>query len=1067
MKGYPGHCPRTTWRSLAAAAMVIVASVILPAAERSITPDVYSRLMYRYIGPPGNRAAAVVGVPGDSLTYYVGASSGGIFKSADGGTTWQPVFDDQPAQSIGALAVAASDPNVVWAGTGEAFVRSNISIGNGVYKSTDAGRTWKHMGLDKSGRIGRVAIDARNPDIVFVAAMGHCYGPQKERGVFRTRDGGKTWEQVLFVDENTGCFEIAMDPSNQRILFAGMWPLVIHTYGRLSGGPNGGIWKSSDGGDNWRRLTGHGLPEPPIGKVGLAVAPSDPAVVYALIETGAPNRGVLWRSSDGGENWRLVSYNRLLNERPHYASRIMVNPADANEVYFAANSISRTFDGGYTSEVVPWSGDCHDLWADPKNPDRLMISDDGGATISLNRGKTWRRISLANAQMYHVAVDNQIPYFVYGGMQDGSALKGASTNGGRRSFRGESSFQWQTTAGGECGFVVPDPQDPNIVWGGSYNADLQRVDYRTGHIASAHVWPESIYGSHAGAVKYRFNWTFPIAISPHDHNRVYVGSQYVHQTTDGGRSWTVISPDLSTNDPAKMGPSGGLTPDNLAVEYGCVVFAIAESPRENGCIWAGTNDGLVQVTRDGGKNWVNVTKNIPNLPAWGTVSNIEPSHHSAGTAYVTVDFHQMNNRDPFVYKTSDYGKTWTFIGADIPKSVFSYCHWLHEDPVRAGMLFLGTENAIYISFNDGKNWLPLQNNLPHAPVHQMVVQPYFNDLVVATYGRGFWIMDDITPLQQLTAEVLQADVHLFTPRPVYRLHSVAGGPDVEPEASINYYLKDPPQGEVSIAILDEQGREAARLTGGKEPGINRVTWDLRYPGARVAKLRTKPPANPHLIEEKRFQLLWEREGWYPIQSWGTFGGFAGFLTAPGMYTVKLKVGDREFTCQLEVRKDPRSAGSVEDVRAQVKIQLEVREDLNAASDMISRIEWMKKQIVDLKEVPMAARAAADTLAAANALAQKLQTVEDELFQSTIAEGDTKSFRDPQKVYEKLSVLAGDLSGSVDFPPNRQQREVYALLKDRLAAQQNRLAELLRNDLVVFNKKLSDNGVAGIIAPALK
>jgi len=390
---------------------------------QEITPEMYSVLRYRHIGPPGNRTAAVVGVPGDPLVYYIGASSGGIWKSTDGGTNWEPIFDDQPAQSIGALAIALSDPNVVWAGTGEAFVRSNISIGNGVYKSTDAGKTWKHMGLEKAGRIGRVAIDSRDPDTVFVAAMGHCYGPQKERGVFRTKDGGKTWEHVLFVDENTGCFEIAMDRSNPRILFAGMWPLVIHTWGRFSGGPNGGIWKSTDGGDTWKRLTGNGLPNPPVGKIGIAIAPSNPQVVYALIETGHPNRGVLWRSNDGGNNWMLVSYNRLLNERSHYASRVMVNPADENEVYFAANSQSRTLDGGFTSETVPWSGDCHDMWADPKIPDRMMISDDGGVIITLNRGKTWRRINLPIAQMYHVAVDNRIPYYVYGGKQDGPAYK--------------------------------------------------------------------------------------------------------------------------------------------------------------------------------------------------------------------------------------------------------------------------------------------------------------------------------------------------------------------------------------------------------------------------------------------------------------------------------------------------------------------------------------------------------------------------------------------------------------------------------------------------------------------
>ena len=1033
---------------------------------QEVTPEMYSVLQYRHIGPPGNRTAAVVGVPGDPLVYYIGASSGGIWKSTDGGTNWEPIFDDQPAQSIGALAIAPSDPCVVWAGTGEAFVRSNISIGNGVYKSTDAGKTWMHVGLEKTGRIGRVAIDSSDPDTVFVAAMGHCYGPQKERGVFRTKDGGKTWEHVLFVDENTGCFEIAMDPSNPRILFAGMWPLVIHTWGRFSGGPNGGLWKSTDGGDTWNRLTGHGLPDPPIGKAGIAIAPSNPQVVYALIETGQPNRGVLWRSNDGGDNWRLVSYNRLLNERPHYASRVMVSPADEDEVYFAANSQSRTLDGGYTSETVPWSGDCHDMWADPKIPDRMMISDDGGVIITLNRGKSWHRINLPIAQMYHVAVDNRIPYYVYGGKQDGPAYRGPSTG----SFFGGWDFTrslWESTAGGECGFIIPDPVDPYIVWGGSYNAQLERTNYKTGHTATVHVWPESIYGSHASVVKYRFNWTFPIHISPHDRNKVYVGSQYVHMTSDAGRTWTVISPDLSKNDPSKMGPSGGLTRDNLAVEYGCVVFAIAESPLEEGCIWAGTNDGLVHVTRDGGKIWSNVTQNIPNFLPWGTVSNIEPSRYDAGTAYITIDFHQMNNRDPFVYKTTDFGQTWQSLSSTIPKNVFSYCHWVHEDPVRKGLLYLGTENAIYVSFNDGRSWLPLQNNLPHAPVHHMVVQEHFNDLVVGTYGRGFWIMDDISPLQQLTEAVLGSDIHLFKSHHAYRLHSITGGPNVFPRANIDYYLKEIPKGPITITILDAQGNNVNTLKGTKRFGINRITWNLRYPGARPTKLRTKPPANPHVVEEKRFVSTWIREGWYPLLSWGTSGGFRGFLVAPGTYTIKLDADGKEFTQKLEVKKDPRSEGTLEDIKEQVKTQIDIQEDLNTVSDMISQIEWMRKQCYDLVDVLKTGGGSDALLKSIEDFDKKIRSIEDELFQSIIAEGDTKSFRYPQKLYCKLSVLAGDVANSVDFAPNKQQKEVYSLLKERTTEQKRRFENLVQTDLPAFNNLLKENNLTGIVVPKIK
>ena len=1036
------------------------------ADNQAITPEIYKSLQYRHIGPPGNRTAAVVGVPGDPLVYYIGSSSGGIFKSTDGGTTWKPVFDKQPAQSIGALAVANSDANVVWAGTGEAFIRSNISIGNGVYKSTDAGKTWKHMGLPKSGRIGRIVINTENPDIVLVAAMGHCYGPQKERGVYKTTNGGKTWKQVLFADKNTGCFEIAMNPKNPRIMFAGMWPLVIHTYGRTSGGPNGGIWKSTDGGDTWKRLKGRGLPESPIGKVGLAIAYSNPHVVYALIETGHPNRGVLWRSNNSGNTWKLVSYNRLLNERSHYASRVMVNPGDENEVYFAANSQSITLDGGYTSETVRWSGDCHDMWADPLDANRFMISDDGGAIITLNRGKTWRRISLPNAQMYHVAVDNQIPYYVYGGKQDGPAYKGLSQGIPPRSW-GQSRSLWGTTAGGECGFIVPDPKDANIVWGGSYNAQLQRADYRTGHVNSVHIWPESIYGSHGAVVKYRFNWTFPIHISPHDHNVVYAGSQFVHRTSDAGKSWQVISPDLTTNDASKQGPSGGLTRDNLAVEYGCVVFAIAESPIDNGCIWAGSNDGLVHVTRDSGKTWANVTKNIPKLPVWGTVSNIEPSRYHAGTAYITVDFHQMNNRDPFVYKTTNYGKTWKSLSSTIPKSVFSYVHWVHEDPLRQGLLYLGTENAIYVSFNDGKKWLPLQNNLPHAPVHHMVIQEHFNDLVVGTYGRGFWIMDDITPLQQLNDQVLAAKAHLFKPRPAYRLHSIAGVAQFRPNATINYYLGDKPKGKVNISILDGQGKLVKKLSGSKKKGINRVNWSMRHFASPIAKLRTKPPGNPHVVEEKRFHRRWEQQGWYPILSWGTWGGFSGHLASPGTYTVELKVGEQTLTQKLTIKKDPRSTGTLADINQQDALHKKIRKELIVVSTMISQIEWMKKGLHDLKALQKEQKSFKKVKAKHAVFAKKLQAIEDELFQPMIAEGDSKSFRFPQKLYCKLSVLAGDVNDSIDFAPNQQQLAVFAKLKKGVDTQTALFKGFITKDLPEFNTFLKSLNYSGIVCPKLK
>jgi photosystem II stability/assembly factor-like uncharacterized protein len=607
------------------------------------------------------------------------------------------------------------------------------------------------MGLEKTGRIPRIIIHPRDPNIVFVASMGHCYGPQPERGVYRTTDGGKTWEKVLFVDEDTGVSDMAMDPSDPQILFAGTWPLVIQTWARTSCGPGGGLHMSRDGGSTWTRLSGQGLPEPPIGKVAVAFAPGNPNRIYALIET---EDGVLWRSDDGAESWQIVSYDHMLNERPHYYSRMVVAPDNEDEIYFQGVRQTVSYDGGKTAQQQRPSpgGYNHDMWIDLLDGNRFMLMNDHGVHISVTRGRTWQTAVLPIAQMYHVAVDNEVPYNVYGNRQDGPSFRGPSRFLGGRASAIPTGI-WHSVAGNESGFSVPDPVDTNIIWSGGYDGYLDRFDLNNHQYRTVDVWPETTVGGKAAPEKHRFNWTFPIVVSPHDHNRVYAGSQYVNMTTDGGHSWKTISPDLSTNDKSKQQDSGGLTVDNHQVDYACLVFALAESRLEEGLIWAGTNDGLVQVTRDGGANWTNVTGNIPDLPPWGTVSNVEPSRYDAGTCYITVDFHQVNNRDPYVYKTTDYGQTWESISGGIPKSVFSYAHWVKEDPVRKGMFYLGMENALYVSYDDGGRWLSLQNNLPHAPVHHVEVQENFNDLVVGTYGRGFWVLDDLFPVHRLTGAI--------------------------------------------------------------------------------------------------------------------------------------------------------------------------------------------------------------------------------------------------------------------------------------------------------------------------
>jgi len=1036
-------------------------------AQMQVGPTDLTALQYRFIGPPGNRVIAVVGVPGDLKTYYVGAASGGVWKSVDGGTNWKSMFDKQTAQSIGSLAIAPSDPSIVWAGTGETFIRSNISSGNGIYKSTDSGVTWTNMGLEKTGRIGRIVINPRDPNIVFAAAMGHSYGPQPDRGVFRTMDGGKTWEKVLFVDENTGASDIAMDPNNSQILVAGTWQMEIKTWGKFSGGPGSGIFMSRDGGTTWKRLGGHGLPDSPLGKIGVAIAPSDSNRMYALIETGG--RGTLWRSDDGGGMWKVVSYNRELNSRPHYTTRVTVSPIAANEIYISADSLSVSFDGGEMTEVV-MGGDHHDLWFDPTNADRIMTGNDGGAQISINHGVNWHRVVLPIAQMYHVHLDNRIPYYVYGARQDGPPYRGPSNS---RSGGTIPSHLWIRGPGNESGMVVPDPVDPNIVWGGGQAAILEVWDARTQHARSVRVWPKSPRGWPAGLLRYRFNWTFPIAISPHDHNKLYVGSQHVHQTTDGGQSWKEISPDLSTGDKSRLGVSGGLTPDNLSPEYGSVVFAIAESPIEKGLIWAGTNDGLIQVTRDGGGQWTNVTANIPDLPPLGTVSNIEPSRYDAGTAYIALDFHQVNNRDPFVYKTTDYGKTWKSISSDVPKGVLSYTHCVREDPVRKGLLYLGTENALYVSFDDGGHWAPLQNNLPHAPVRWIAVQPTFNDVVVATYGRGFWILDDITPLQQMTPKILESDAHLFTPRPAYRFAAVtdiqdspndqAVGQNPPYGASINYYLKSEPKGDVSITIEDESGHTVRTLSGMKGRGLNRVWWDLRQTSFREARLRTTPPGDPHIWEDKEFREARTR-GWYPLVSYNADrSGKFGPGVVPGTYTVKLTVGGQSFTNKLVVKKDPNSTGTEADIRAQVKTALDIRESLNTVVDSINQIEWIRKQFEDLIAM-LEERPADQALKRATIeLDKKLYAVEGKFFQVILAESDTKHYRAPQKLYSQLIHLNADVQ-SADFRPTDQQLEVFEELQKELATFTLELKQLLQQELPAFNRMLLDKNLRGIVVP---
>ena len=1031
-------------------------------------PDDLAALTWRHVGPQGNRVSAVVGDPANPDIYYAGACAGGVGKSVDGCTNWEPVFDEQTSQSIGALAVAPSDPTQVWAGTGEAFIRSNVLIGDGIYKSMDAGKTWAKMGLEKSGRIGRIVVHPRDPNIAFAAALGHCYGSQKERGVFRTRDGGKTWEQVLFADENTGCSGLAMDPNNPRVLFAGMWSVTIHTWGKFSGGPGGGVFVSRDGGDTWTRIKGRGLPEFEVGKVDIAVAPTNSNRVYALIETG--DRGSLWRSDDGGERWRVVSHERRINERPHYYTRMCVAPDDHNTVYFPCNTMYVTYDGGDSIENFSGGGDCHDMWADPGDAERMMIGHDGGISMTTTRGRQWRRVILPIGQLYHVAVDNRVPYLVYSNMQDSTSKRGPA-------YPDYGAFDpvWVSMGGCESGFSYPDPADPDIVWGSCYSGTVEIFNGRNGLVRSVNPWPEKSLDSPAGVLKYRWNWTHPMAISPHDHAKVYVGSQYVHVTSDGGRHWTVISPDLTRNDKSRLGSSGGLSKDNLGVEYGCTLFAIAESPLEAGVVWAGSNDGLVHLTRDGGKTWTNVTP--PALPAWGTVSMIDPSRHEAGRCYLAVDGHQENIRDPYLFKTADYGWSWTRIDAGIPRSVLSYTSAIKEDPVRKGLIFAGAANGIYVSFDDGATWHLLQSNLPQACITWIAIQEHFNDLVVGTNGRGCWIMDDITPLREIApgATALAPEAALLKPRPAYRFkerQSVDQPPNdqtrIEPApygAVINYYLKAAPKSAPLVEIYDEAGTKVRTLRGPANKGLNRVVWNLRHEPLRQIELRTTPSFHPHIWEEKRFRGRETR----PVLHWGIQQPQAGVLSAPGTYTVKLVVDGKESAQTLEVRKDPNSRGTVEDIRDMARLWAAAVQDLNEVVGMINRLEWIGKQMEDLAKALGRTKDGAALRAALAETQARFMAVEDKLLQRQLHASDPKSYREEMMLYSKLlwfsgevGTGAGDIRNTEDFGPTAQQLEVYEILKGRLAEACGEYNKLLREVIPAFNRTMQSAGHGALV-----
>jgi len=1042
-------------------------------------PAISQNLAFRFMGPAvGNRIAAAAGVPSDRTVYYAGAASGGVWKSIDSGATWGPIFDSQPVQAIGALAVSTSDPKQVWAGTGEAWaIRDSDMMGNGIYKSMDAGATWQHMGLDETGRIGRIIVHPTNPNIVYVCALGRTTGPQEERGVYKTTDGGQNWTRSLFADTNTGCSGLNIDANDPETLFAGMWQVEMHTYAMLSGGPGSGVFVTHDAGAHWNKIVGHGLPTKDVGKVDVAPAPSNSKRVYALLQTA--DQGSIWRSDDGGVNWTNGSWQRELNGRAGYYIKLAVNPKNPDEVFVSNSSFWISKDGGKSFTTLGWGGDNHDIWIDPGDPNRILLTHDGGMFMTTDHGATSNRVTLPIGQMYHVAVDNDYPYKIYGNMQDDGTMRGLSTtqeagnnvpgqtNGGRGRGGGGGGGgrgggagvgAWEHNLGGcESGFTLPDLTNTDIVWASCYANEVSRYDARTKVARSVSPWLHTL-DSEPNKAKYRCHWTAPLAVDPFDHNAVYYGCQVVFRTTSGGQTWTVISEDLSNRDPKYIISSGGIVGDNLGQFYGEVVFAIAPSEIQRGLLWAGTNDGKVWYTRDSlaaAPHWTDVTKNIPDLPPMGVIAKIEPSHFDPATAYICVDFHLADNRDPWVYKTADFGKTWTKISGDLPThSPLAYARVIAENPNKKGMLFVGTGNALYYSLNDGQNWKHLNEGLPAAPVSWIVVQKAAHDIVVSTYGRGFYIMDDITPLEQGMMEPTFTDtVALAAPRNAFR--EPRGG-----RAQITFKLAAVPKSPIEFEVSDSKGALVSKLppvTG--HSGLNRIAWDMRYPPPRLVALRTTPPENPHIWEEPRFQGQDTR----PISHWGIAQAETGPFAAPGDYTLKMTVDGLTYTRPLRIVLPPDAHGSEADIQASVRLQLKVRDDIGVVSDMTNQLEWMRKQIEDQHKT---AQGKADLLKAMDAIDQKMKAVELKLVTESEMLSDDKYFPEQDKLYLTLVWLngeigggGGDVAGSGDYGVTETDVSLVLDEERQLQAVQVEYKNLIDKEIPAYNQSVGGSGVA--------
>jgi photosystem II stability/assembly factor-like uncharacterized protein len=1048
----------------------------------------FEALKWREIGPyRGGRSVAVAGSSKRPNEYYFGTTGGGVFKTTDGGITWAPVTDKYFGGTIGAIGISESNPDIVYVGGGEYPIRGNVSHGDGVWRSNDGGKTWTSLGLVETRQISRVRVHPTNPDIAYVGALGHVFGPNPERGVFKTTDGGKSWRKVLYRNDSTGITDLVMDAKDPETLYAAFWQAWRTPWQLVSGGAGSGIFKTTDGGEHWTEITRNpGLPAGIIGNIGVAVSPVNPSHVWAIVEADS---GGVFRSLDGGATWTRTNSDHRLRQRAWYYTRIFADPRNENTVYVLNTGMYRSTDNGKTFRPIRVPhGDNHDLWIAPNDAQRMIESNDGGANVSFNGGRSWSEQDQATGQFYHVVTTNHFPYRVCGAQQDNSTLCGPSRKNG-----GIDISDWYDVGGGESGYIAVRADSPDVVFAGSYGGLLTHKDIKTGFERDVNPWPDNPMGHDAADAKYRFQWTYPIVLSPHNPGRMYVGSSVIFQSDDEGQTYKVISPDLTRHDPRTLGPSGGpITKDQTSIEYYGTVFTIAESPRTAGVIWAGSDDGLVHITRDGGKTWKNVTP--PGLPEWTRISMIDASNFSAGTAYLAANRYQLDDMKPYLYKTTDYGATWTPITNGIPATEFTRV--VREDPDKAGLLYAGTERGVWISFNGGASWQSLRRNLPLVPVHDLTIKD--GDLIAATHGRGFWILDDLSAVRQMQPQIVRAPAYLFKPRNAYRAGFGGGGGNGAagghpsganpPAGGVIYYWLAQPKQVVTLDFVDPAGKVIRSFTSQQDSLV--ATDSVRADSVRRARndslrragvapdttLRSEergeetasdePPSRrppPPRVANKAGLNMFAWNLRYPDASsfenmifWA--GGIAGPVVLPGNYTVRMKVNGQTYTQPLTVVRDPRVTATDADLREQFDFLMRIHDKTSQANDAVKLIRNVKAQLADrTKRMPTSGSAAFSR--SATALADRLSAIESEIYQvKNQSSQDPLNY--PIRLNNKIAALAGVVGGTESKPTSQS----YTVFND-LSAQLDRQLSAITGALAVLpslNSTLKAAGLAPIV-----